>query len=724
MITKDEESLIKTVIKRNPNKLEKLCFSNIWSEHCSYKSSFLLLKNLFECTNENVIIGPGDDAAIIKFNDDLVLSISMESHNHPTFIDPFNGSATGVGGIIRDILSMGTVPIAVISSLFIGDINQKKNQWLLKNIIDGINFYSKEIGITIPNGDLYFDSCYNGNPLVNVIAIGIGKKKDIMTSISKKENNLLIVYGKPVDKEGLGGADFASNSMNVNFIEEKIPCGDPFIEKKIIKATIEAINNNLIQSCRDIGAAGLAGATAEIAEKGKLGVYLDLTNVKKNNNDMNICEIMLSESQERMLVEIREEDINDFMDIMSKYNISASNIGHLIKDDKYIINFNGKQVAMLPLSFLVRGVPKQKLLSEKDNNKIHLNLIQINDNYSLKDIILNMLSSSNVYSKKWLEYQFKNINNNYTYYNSVTNKKDPSILKITNNEGIVVSCGCNPYISNIDPYYGIQYSIVENIMNLAIKGSNYLCLVNNLNFGDPNEPHQYWFLEQSIYGMRDLCKKLNLPVVGGNVSLYNESKEFNQTILPTVSIGIISKINLLNKIPSSIFQSINETIYIIGETDIDFYSNKFYKKNTNINNNKKINKKIPDNINNIITCVINLINSNLITSSYYVSGYAIISSIANMIENIGVSLDLSYLNTTNNEYILNYLFSESPCRVIISTSNPKEVEKKMSGLKYQKIGYTNNKEGINISINNKEIVSITIKELLSSLFSLNKIINT
>ena len=522
-----------------------------------------------------------------------------------------------------------------------------------------------------------------------------------MTSISKKENNLLIVYGKPVDKEGLGGADFASNSMNVNLIEEKIPRGDPFIERKIIKATIEAINNNLIQSCRDIGAAGLAGATAEIAEKGKLGVCLDLTNVKKNNNDMNICEIMLSESQERMLVEIREEDINDFMSIMLKYNISASNIGHLIKDDKYIINFNGKQVAMLPLSFLVKGVPKQRLLSEKD-----------------------MLSSSNVYSKKWLEYQFKNVNNNYTYYNSLTNKKDPSILKITNNEGIIISCGCNPYISNIDPYYGIQYSIVENIMNLAIKGSNYLCLVNNLNFGDPNEPHQYWFLEQSIYGMRDLCKKLNLPVVGGNVSLYNESKEFNQTILPTVSIGIISKINLLNKIPSSIFQSINETIYIIGETDIDFYSNKFYKKNTNINNNKKINKKIPDNINNIITCVINLINSNLITSSYYVSRYGIISSIANMIENIGVSLDLSYLNTTNNEYILNYLFSESPCRVIISTSNPKEVEKKMYGLKYQKIGYTNNKEGINISINNKEIVSITIKELLSSLFSLNKIINT
>ena len=709
MLTNEETINIKNTIKRDPNQLEKLCFSNIWSEHCSYKSSYFLLKKLFECTNENVIIGPGDDAAIVKFNDELVLSVAMESHNHPTFIDPFNGSATGVGGIIRDILSMGTIPIAATSTLYIGDIHNEKNKWLLKNIVDGIRFYSEGINITIPNGDLYFDSSYNYNPLVNVIAIGIGKKDQIVTSKSKKEKNYLFVYGKPVEKEGLGGADFASNSMDTKLKNEKIPTGDPITERRVIKATIEAINNNLIQSCRDIGASGLAGATAELAEKGNLGVYLDLTNIHTKNNNMNICEIMLSESQERMLAEVCKADINDFLDIMFKNNIIADNIGYLINEDKYIINFHGKQVANLPLSFLVKGVIKKKLFSKRFNSNSSLNNINKKDN--IKNMFLNILSSLNINSKNWLSNEFKNINNNYTFYNKLTNQKEPSILKITDNEGVIISCGCSPNLISIDPYYGSQYSIIENIMNISIKGANYLCLVNNLNFGNPNNPNQYWLLENSINGIYDLCKKLNLPVVGVNVSLYNESKEFNQEILPTTSIGIIGKISLLNQIPSSKFQNINEIIYIIGETELDF----------NIN---KSNKKIPGNIKEIINKIIDLINSNLITTSCNISRGGIGAAISSMIGNFGVFIDLSYLNKNDDDSIKKYLFSESPCRIIISTLNPLKVEEKLFGLKYQKIGYTINEKCIDININNKKIALITKEELFNSLTSIDKTINS
>ncbi len=330
MISKLEIYEIEKYLNRKINEIEKKCFMNIWSEHCSYKSSYKLLENFHKINkviSENVIIGPGDDAAVIKFNDDIVISIAMESHNHPSYIDPMEGAATGVGGILRDILSMGTTPKAIISVICVGNLNENKNNWLLKNIIKGTRKYSSKVGVDIINSDIYFDSSYNSNPLVNVIGIGVGKYKNITTSISKNKNNRLILYGSKTSNDGIGGASFASNKIINNTEKELIPKGNPLLEKKIIKATIEAVNKGIIQSCRDLGAAGLAGATAELGYRGNLGICIDISKVPIHNLSLKADEILLSESQERMIVEVKESETYLFYEIMDKYNIEYSDIG-------------------------------------------------------------------------------------------------------------------------------------------------------------------------------------------------------------------------------------------------------------------------------------------------------------------------------------------------------------------------------------------------------------
>lgn len=619
----------------------------------------------------------------------------MESHNHPSYIDPYEGAATGIGGAVRDILSMGTKPIAISTCLYLGMINGKKNQWLLKNIIKGSSNYSQVINVAVVQNDIYFNKCYNGNPLVNVIAIGVGNKNDIVTSVAKKIDNRLILYGAKTNASGIDGASFSSKTISFTTFEFKnnVPKGDPEIENKLISATLEAVNKKLIKSCRDLGAAGLVGATAELAEKGGFGAIIDLTNVKSNQKDISLYEIMLSESQERMLAEIKPEDMSQFKEIMTKYNLCCIDVGYLIKEDQYIVYCNNKIEAQVPLSFLVNGVCKIKLKTKKPKNLYYISEIEkfyksvedkINkeelEEVNFKKLYLQFLSSYNMAPKNWILEQYKNTINEYVYYI----KDDVSILKITDFEGLAITCGCEPYISSFDPYYGSQVSLLKNILKLIIKGSSCLCIVNNLNFGNPNSLEQYWYLEQSILGISSISKKLNIPVVGGNVSLYNESKEFDNVILPTASLGIIGKVDLSTSIPNSNFIKENDYIYLIGELSY-IINHEQYKNNKQQNS---IKYKIPKNYKDSIEIINVLFKSNLITASRVVSRGGFGIALSYMTLNYGANIDFSNFNFTLKEKINNILFFESPFLIIISTTNPEALEKKLSGIQYLKIGET------------------------------------
>lgn len=726
MIKDSDLKKIINEINREPNILEKDCFENIWSEHCSYKSSYLLLEKFKDNENnyDSVIIGPGDDAAIIKFNDELIISIAMESHNHPSYIDPYEGAATGVGGVVRDILSMGTLPLSVSMTLYLGDINKEKNKWLLKNIISGSKNYSKIIGVASINNDIYFDSSYDGNPLVNVIAIGIGKSENITTSVSKEKENRLIIYGGKTGIDGFGGASFASKTINKksSYIYNNIPKGNPALEKKLIDATLEAINNKLIQSCRDLGAAGIAGATAELAAKGNFGALINLEKIPLKENNMTASEIMLSESQERMLAEVKKKDVGNFVKVMNKNGIEAYDIGCLTENDEYIIKYNNKIIANLPLRFLVNGVEKKLYNTQKKsiNNKLRQDIL-LNDEDNFKNIFLNFLSSLNISSKKWIFNQFKN-----TFTQRVFNYENisMSIINITEKEGLLITCGCEPYISSLDPLYGSKISVLENVMILASLGSTPLCLVNNLNFGNPNDPEQYWYLEQSIIGISEICKKLKIPIVGGNVSLYNESKEFNNIILPTASLGLVGKINLYEYKPSSLFVSENEDIYILGITTMNMNNSEYYKYTLQAYNfGENVVSEIPNNFEKIIENVTEISKLHIITSCQPISRGGIGKTLASMIEKIGISINLSWLEDDSKSTVIKYLFSESPLRIIVSTPDSTELEKKIIDIPYVKIGKTTKNNNFHIIFKNNKEVTITYEELKNSLSTIDKIMD-
>ena len=365
MLPEEDLKIIKKELGREPTLVEQGCFLNLWSEHCSYRSSAPLLKT-FTTTGENVIIGPGDDAAVVKFEDGYVLAIGMESHNHPSYVDPYNGAATGVGGIVRDIISMGARPIALMDPLYFGPLDTPKNLFLFEQIIKGIAGYGNCIGVPVVKGETFFDRKYSGNPLVNVVAVGLCREENIVTSRSRNAGNKLILAGSSTGKDGLGGASFASRDLSESAEAEDRPSvqvGDPYTEKLLIEMTLEAMEKGYVKSCKDLGAAGLCGASSELAAKGGLGAHIIADAVTQREPNMNAYEILLAESQERMLFEVSPEDVDAVLALAEKYDLNGAVVGYLTDEPRYVVEFGGEIVADLPIDLLTGGAPICEKLS-------------------------------------------------------------------------------------------------------------------------------------------------------------------------------------------------------------------------------------------------------------------------------------------------------------------------------------------------------------------------
>lgn len=711
MLPEEDLKIVRKELGREPTLVEQGCFLNLWSEHCSYRSSAPLLKT-FTTTGENVIIGPGDDAAVIKFEDGYVLAIGMESHNHPSYVDPYNGAATGIGGIVRDIISMGARPIALMDPLYFGPLDTPKNLFLFEQIIKGIAGYGNCIGVPVVNGETFFDRKYSGNPLVNVVAVGLCREENIMTARSQKAGNKLILAGSSTGKDGLGGASFASRDLSESAEAEDRPSvqvGDPYTEKLVIEMTLEAIEKGYVKSCKDLGAAGLCGASSELAAKGGLGARIITDAVPQREPNMNAYEILLAESQERMLFEVATENVDAVLALADKYDLNGAVVGYLTDEPRYTVEFRGEIVADIPIGFLTGGAPTCEKTSVAPASPTEEGK-KPEKSENLKETFLKVLSSYNIASKEWIYRQY---DHEVQLRTVVKPGEDSGVLRITDKKGIVLSCGCQPRATLLDPYSGGKTAIIENAMNLAVKGAEGLAIVNCLNFGNPDKPEIYWQFKNAILGLGDAARELSIPVVGGNVSLYNESDEFKTAILPTPSIGMIGKVDLETFLPSGFFAKSGDSIILIGETTAEMGGSEYYAC-LGAQNAGKV-PAVPKNAPAIIKAVIEAVKSGKVSSAHDLSLGGIGAGLARMCRNICAKVDLSEIAEMQADELL---FSEAPARALLATAEPEAVQEILKNVPHTVIGKVG---GNTLEIKGKDFeISLSQKEISEAYGSLTR----
>ena len=692
LISESDFRIISERMGRKPNLVEQGCFLNLWSEHCAYRSSASLLKTL-PTEGGDVILGPGDDAGVVRLTDSLYLAVGMESHNHPSYVDPYNGAATGVGGIVRDILSMGARPIALMNPLYFGSLSVEKNRYLLEHVVSGIAGYGNCIGVPVVGGEVVFQGGYTGNPLVNVVCIGLVAKEHLVTATAQRAGDRIILLGSSTGRDGLGGASFASRDLTSDSESERgsVQIGDPYTEKLLIEAVLEAVHMGIVEACRDLGAAGLAGATCEMAAKGDLGMVLDLDRVHLRAEGLTAFEILIAESQERMVLEVKPDNVENLLMIAEKYDLNASVIGELTTDTNYTIFHKGVIVAAIPVHLLSGGAPISESPS-KPTPRVTATIPPEPKN--LKEAIQRVLASPNIASKSWVYSQYDHEVQLRTVLKPGT---DSAVLRITDELGIALSSGCNPLHIEHDPYIGTYGSMVENTVNITTTGATPLCAVNCLNFGNPEKKENYYQLKEATRGLGDAARKLGIPIIGGNVSLYNDSREHNTSIPPTPSIAIIGKLKKIDNIPTNTIQQSNETIILIGETKPELGASEYYHT---LNTKAGSAPTVPADIDTRLAIIRKLIQTDTVATAHDISNGGLATALSELITPThGAEITLINHNLSETEL----LFSETHGRMLITTTKPGETLKHLKEIPHATIGTTTKKPQLQITTRREKI---------------------
>jgi phosphoribosylformylglycinamidine synthase len=521
-----------------------------------------------------------------------------------------------------------------------------------------------------------------------------------------------VLAGSSTGKDGLGGASFASRDLSESAEAEDRPSvqvGDPYTEKLVIEMTLEAMEKGYIKSCKDLGAAGLGGASAELAAKGGLGAYIIADAVTQREPNMNAYEILLAESQERMVFEVAPEDVDAVLALVAKYDLNGAVVGYLTEKPNYTVEFKGEVVVDIPIDFLTGGAPTCEKSSVAPIPQVEESKAPETPE-DLKAAFLKVISSYNIASKEWIYRQY---DHEVQLRTVVKPGEDSGVLKITDEKGLVLSCGCQPRATLLDPYNGGKNIVVENAMNLAVKGAEGLAIVNCLNFGNPDRPEIYWQLKSSVLGLGDGARELSIPVVGGNVSLYNESDEFKTAILPTPSIGIIGKVNLETLLPSSFFAKSGDTIILVGETTADMGGSEYYACFEAQNAGKV--PSVPKNAPEIIKAVIEAARSGKLSSAHDLSLGGIAAGLARMCKNSGAKVDLSEVSELKAEELL---FSEAPARALLATGEPEAVLEILKDVPHMIIGKV---EGNSLEVKGKDFeISLSLKEISDAYDSLTR----
>ncbi|WP_240376062.1 phosphoribosylformylglycinamidine synthase subunit PurL [Bacillus piscicola] len=575
-LSDQEFERVGTILGRLPNYTETGLFSVMWSEHCSYKSSKSLLKK-FPTKGDKVLQGPGEGAGIIDIGDEQAVVFKIESHNSPSAIEPYQGAATGVGGILRDVFSMGARPIALLNSLRFGELDSPRVRYLFEEVVAGIAGYGNCIGVPTVGGEVQFDPCYEKNPLVNAMCVGLIDHKDIKKGQASGVGNTVIYVGPSTGRDGIHGATFSSEALS-EASESKRPAvqvGDPYMEKLVMEACLEIVQSDALVGIQDMGAAGLTSSSAEMASKAGFGIEMDLDTVPQRETGMSPYEMMLSESQERMLLVVKKGREHEIKAICDKWGVGFAEIGQVTEEKNLRLLHKGKVVADVPADALAEDAPVYQLPSEEphyfaDNQQQEHYVYEVAD---AKATLLELLQQPTIASKEWVydQYDYMVQTNTVVHPGS-----DAAVVRIRGkNKALAMTTDCNSRYIYLDPETGGKIAVAEAARNIVCSGGAPLGLTDCLNFGSPENPEIYWQLEKSTDGMSVACRELNTPVIGGNVSLYNESGA--GAVYPTPVVGMVGLIEDLAHVTTQSFKKAGDAIYVIGEAKPEFGGSELQK---------------------------------------------------------------------------------------------------------------------------------------------------
>ena len=706
-LKQDEYKKICDLLKRVPNITELGIFSAMWNEHCSYKSSRLHLKKL-HTKGKKVIQGPGENAGVIDINDGDAIVFKIESHNHPSFIEPYQGAATGVGGIMRDVFTMGARPIANLNSIHFGSPQHKKTKNLLRGVVHGIGGYGNCMGVPTIAGQTSFDSSYNGNILVNAMTLGLVKKNKIFYSKAAGLNKPVIYVGSKTGRDGIHGASMASASFDEK-IEEKKPTvqvGDPFTEKLLLEACLELMAGDSIIAIQDMGAAGLTSSSIEMASKGNLGIEINLDKVPCRESKMTPYEIMLSESQERMLIVLENGKEESAKKIFDKWNLDFAVIGKTTNSKNIELLFNNEKVANIPVNTLVENSPmydrkwkKTKLPKKNKINKKSLSTLKI------KDVLKKILSNQNICSKEWIWQQY-----DHTVMGDTIQKPggDSGVVRVHGTDkAIAASVDSSAVYCWAHPHTGGKQVVAESWRNLISVGATPIAITNCLNFGSPEKEENMGEFVECVEGISEASKYLEFPVVSGNVSFYNQTKEVG--IKPTPSIGGVGLIKDYKKMVTMDLKEINNLVLVIGKTEGHIDQSLFSRFILDEKNGPPPEVNLFNEKNNGET-LLNLIEKNYIKSAHDISLGGLITALCKMCIKGNKGIQINKSKNLINEFL--YFFAEDQSRYLIEI-NPKNLKNVCKILDENSVHY----EEIGIIIDNEVVINKKTKVPIDELKS-------
>lgn len=571
-----EFQMVEEILGRTPNYTETGLFSVMWSEHCSYKNSKPVLSK-FPTKGEHVLQGPGEGAGIVDIGDGQAAVFKMESHNHPSAIEPYQGAATGVGGIIRDVFSMGARPIALLNSLRFGELETPRVKYLFEEVVAGIAGYGNCIGIPTVGGEVQFDASYDGNPLVNAMCVGLIDHKDIQKGVAKGTGNPVMYVGAKTGRDGIHGATFASEELT-DASDEKRPAvqvGDPFMEKLLLEACLELVKSDALIGIQDMGAAGLTSSSAEMASKAGSGIEMDLDHVPQRETGMTAYEMMLSESQERMLIVVKQGREPEIVELFEKYGLDAVTVGRVTDDSTLRLKHKGEIVAEVPVDALAEDAP---VYHQKSSVPEYYREFQSlpNEEPKVEDhqaTLLALLQQPTIASKEWVYNQYDHQVRTSTV---VSPGSDAAVIRVRGtNKGLAMTTDCNSRYIYLDPETGGKIAVAEAARNVVVSGGRPLAITDCLNFGNPEKPEIFWQLEKAADGMSAACLQLNAPVIGGNVSLYNETN--GTAVYPTPTIGLVGLVEDLNHVTTQDMKNEGDFVYLVGGSMTEFGGSELQK---------------------------------------------------------------------------------------------------------------------------------------------------
>lgn len=662
VLTDSEIEYIEGILNRKMNSLEEGMLDVMFSEHCSYKSSRPILRT-FPTEGKNIILGPGDDAGLVSVTDKYALAVGMESHNHPSAIEPYGGAGTGIGGILRDIISMGAMPIALLDSLRFGPLDDEKSRYLFEHVVKGISDYGNRVGVPTVAGEVEFDESFRTNPLVNVMCVGLVEKDKIVRGIAPNVGDVFLLMGGTTGRDGIHGVTFASEELTSDSETEDRPAvqvADPFTKKRVLEASLEILDTIDVSGVKDLGGGGLTCCVSELVDSSENGAAVDLRAIPLREEGMTPYEIMLSESQERMIFVINPKDVEKAREICDKHEIVSTVIGEVTEGNNMVIIDEGEELANLPTVLLADPPSLNRPLEEvpENNEKIEI------EHVDLEESLLKVLSSPNIASKEWV---FKQYDHEVQVRTVVKPGDDAAVLRIDDETAIALTTDSNTIHTKLSPYHGGAGSVAEAIRNVISMGATPYAVVDCLNFGNPEKPDVLWQFKTCIEGMSDVAEAFEAPVISGNVSFYNETEGVK--INPTPAVGVIG-VEKIKNIRTMDFKEENDKILLIGETYDELGGSEYLRTVYGIEDGMAPRIRIDQETANGKT-VLDIIDSDKdknITAVHDVSNGGILVALSEMAlkSGLGCEIDISAILTDDDLDVCELLYSETHGRYVVT----------------------------------------------------------